>query len=61
MPNDLYKKADEKTEFRPLLDSPADPDPQRTLGIPDRDVEKARQVARAAGAYRKTEKRSTRR
>ena len=63
MPNDLYKKADDKTEFRPLIErtdpymefrGPGDRLKQQTENL-------ARANAREAGAYRKTPKRSTRR
>lgn len=59
--NDFYKKADDLIPFR-NISTPVDLDPKRTLGITDdRDAERARQVARAAGAYRKTSRKSTRR
>ena len=58
--NDFYKKADDPTPFR-NISSPVDPDPQRTLGITDDPAaEQARQVARSAGAYRKSARKSTR-
>ena len=74
MPNDLYKKADDKTPFRNLVESgPAKPivaaaarDPYMEFRGPgDRLKEQTENLARAnareAGAYRKTPKRSTRR
>jgi hypothetical protein len=74
MPNDLYKKADDKTRFRNLVESgPAKPvvaaavrDPYMEFRGPgdmlrEQTENLARRNAKEAGAYRKTPKRSARR
>ena len=63
MPNDLYKKADDKTEFRPIVERT---DPYMEFRGPgDRLKEQtenlARSNAREAGAYRTTRERTQKR
>jgi hypothetical protein len=64
MPNDLYKKASDKTPFKPLIEPARDEYMDfRMPGdmLREKTENLARANAREAGAYRKTAKRSTRR